>query len=149
VDTGMKQGRGAEPRGADAGISESEIVRAEIQVGNHTVSYERSGRGSPVLLLLCQALAEVGPGATFQALAGSRRVYCPTVPIPRSRDEAERWIRGLVEGLGLGVPDVVADAELAPLLTRLVRRNGGLVGQVLFLPSSRPPAEADAARWVL
>jgi hypothetical protein len=151
----MKRERDAEPRGTDAGISESEIVqagtgetglvasgidgsarvvKAEIQVGNHSVPYERSGHGSPVLLLLSDGAAEARPGATFKALARKRRVYRPTAPIPRSRDEAERWIRGLVEGLGLGVPDVVAEAELAPLLARLVRRNGGFVGQVLFLP---------------
>jgi hypothetical protein len=131
----------------NAGMDETNgIVRAEIQVGDDTVPYERAGRGSPVLLLLSDGAAEAWPGATFEALARDRRVYHPKVPMPRSRNDAERWIRGLVEGLGLGAPDVVADAELAPLLARLVRTNGGLVGQVLFLP---PTEEADEARGAL
>jgi hypothetical protein len=163
----MERERGAEPRSTEPGISEFEIVpagtgggglvapgidesngivKAEIQVGNHSVPYERSGHGSPVLLLLAGGAAEARPGATFQALARTRRVYRPTGPIPRSRDEAERWIRGLVEGLGLGVPDVVAEAEFAPLLARLVRRNDGLVGQVLFLCQA---TDADAASGTL
>jgi hypothetical protein len=119
----------------DTGMDETvRIVKAEIQVGNDTVSYERAGSGPPVLFLLLDGGEEEWAGATLQALARNHRVYRPKVPIPRGRAEAERWIRGLVEGLGLRAPDVIAEADLAPLLSRLVRRNGGLVGQVIFLP---------------
>lgn len=151
--------RETEATGADAGTPPSEvfltgfaisevgksgfteiarIVTAVVQVGDETVPYERAGRGSPVLLLPCDAVYEAWHRETFEAMAWKRRVYRPTVPMPRRRDQAERWIQGLVEALGLRVPDVVAEAELAPVLSRLVRRNGGFVGQVLFLQPRRP-----------
>jgi len=117
---------------------DSQIVEAEIQVGDETVRYRRAGTGAPVLLLQVRRPGPSGMGETievdtFAALARGHRVFQPTTPIPRSRDHAERWLRGVVEGLGLVTPGVVADPELAPALARLVRQNGGFVGQVTFL----------------
>jgi len=118
--------------------ADSQIVEAEIQVGEETIRYRRAGTGAPVLLLQVRRPGPAGTGEdievdTFAALARGHRVFQPTTPIPRSRDHAERWLRGVVEGLGLVTPDVVADPELAPALARLVRQNGGFVGQVTFL----------------
>jgi hypothetical protein len=109
------------------------VVEAEIQVGGVSVRYLRAGRGTSMLLLLGDPVDEPLAGNAFASLARHHRVFRPLGPIPRGRDEVEHWLRGLVEGLGLRSPDVVADARLAPLLARLVRRNGGFVGQVVFL----------------
>jgi hypothetical protein len=117
-------------------------VEAEVQLGDASVRYLRAGQGSPVLLLLEDPAGEDRPGETFRALARDHRVFQPLCQVPLGRDEAERWLRGLVEGLGLRAPDLVAPAELAPLLARLVRRNGGFVGRVVFLA---PAGEADEA----
>jgi len=134
---------------------DSLIVEAELQVGVETVRYRRAGTGAPVLLLQVRrpgpagmgkgietdednAVGEDIAGDTFAALARGHRVFQPTTPIPRSRDHAERWLRGVVEGLGLVMPDVVADPELAPALARLVRQKGGFVGQVTFLAGTEP-----------
>lgn len=113
------------------------VIEAEVQVGDRTVRYLRAGRGSAVLLLLGPSEPGNTESAAFSTLARDHRVFRPTTGIPGERSEAERWLSGLVEGLGLHAPDVVAAPELAPLLARLVRRNDGLVGQVLFLAPRR------------
>jgi len=123
---------------------DSQIVEAELQVGDETVRYRRAGTGAPILLLQVRRPGPDGMGEgiemgkeievdTFAALARGHRVFQPMTPIPRSRDHAERWLRGVVEGLGLVTPDVVADPDLAPALARLVRQKGGFVGHVTFL----------------
>jgi hypothetical protein len=119
------------------------IVEAEIRLGGVAVRYLRAGSGSPVVLLLGDSAPGEGPGEPFTSLAREHRVFRPVGRIPGGRDEAERWLRGLVEGLGLREPDVVAEARFAPLLSRLVRRNGGFVGRVVFLA---PRGEADEGR---
>jgi hypothetical protein len=138
-EDGVEDGAGTDSTGG------MEVVEAEIRVGGRAVRYLRAGRGSPVLLL-GEGGSDAPPGAVFQALAREHRVFRPLGPIPRSRDEVEGWLRGLVEGLGLRTPQVVAGGELAPLLARLVCRNGGFVGRVVFLP---PGGEADGWRGPL
>jgi len=127
-------------------LKDSQVVEAEIQVGKETVKYRRAGTGAPVLLLQAPFPGPLGRGEvdTFVALARESRVFQPMTPIPRGRDHAERWLRGIVEGLGLVTPDVVADPELAPSLARLVRQNGGFVGRVTFLAGIGPANEIRA-----
>lgn len=126
--------------------ADSTIVEAEIRVGTATIRYRRAGTGAPVLLL-----QQPGSGSgewedgtevdVFVALSQRHRVFQPLTPIPRRRDHAENWLRGVVEGLGLVMPDVVADPGLAPTLARLVRQEGGIVGRVTFLAGTRSVAE--------
>jgi hypothetical protein len=120
------------------------VVEAELQIGHRRIRYLRGGEGSVVLLLRAE---RDGPGDdrwdTFHQLTARHRVVAPVEPPPSRRDEAERWLRGVVEGLGLRTPEVIADAELAPILSRFVRRNGGLVGRVVFLPAGEG-GEANA-----
>jgi len=134
-DAGGAAGRRGE--GRDDETRAADVMAAEVRVGGEVVHYLRSGQGPPVLLLLKDPGSRAPEGSTFAALARDHRVVQPLSPLPRGRDEAEDWICGLVEGLGLRTPDLVASPELAPLLARLVRRNGGLVGQVLFLSPRR------------
>jgi hypothetical protein len=127
-EDGVDDGTETEPTGG------MEVVEAEVRVGGKAVRYLRAGHGSPVLLL-GDGGPDAPPGDLFRDLAREHRVFRPLGPIPRGRDEAEDWIRGMVEGLGLRTPHVVAGGELAPRLARLVRRNGGFVGRVVFLPA--------------
>jgi hypothetical protein len=124
------------------------IVEAELHIGQERVRYIRAGEGSVVLLLRASRRGpEDDLQDTFHRLAQRHRVVAPVEPPPGRRDEAERWLRGVVEGLGLRFPEVHAEAALAPLLSRFVRRNGGLVGRVVFLPAevgAGPGAGADA-----
>ena len=141
----MDPDRGSQAAAAAAVEAEGggPVVEAEIQVRGVSVRYLRAGRGTSVLLLLGDPVDEPRAGDAFASLARNHRVFRPLGPIPCGRDEVEHWLRGLVEGLGLRAPDVVADARLAPLLARLVRRNGGFVGRVVFLA---PPGEGGEGR---
>jgi len=114
--------------------ADPKVIEAELRLGEVTVPYRRAGTGAPVLLLQEPGPTPWGSGATtFDTLSQRYRVFQAMTPIPRRRDHAERWLQGVVEGLGLVMPDVVADPALAPILARLVRQNRGLVGQVTFL----------------
>lgn len=105
-------------------------VEAELEVGGTRIRYRRAGTGAPALLL------GVDPGAgdpAFEELARSFRVYLLLGGPPLRRGEAEAWLHGVIEGLGLFEPELYADPALAPVLSRLVTRNRGLVGRVTFL----------------
>jgi hypothetical protein len=125
--------------------ADAQVVEAEIQVGEETVRYRRAGTGAPVLLLHANP-----PGSgermagtewdAFVTLARGHRVFQPLTGVPITPDAAEKWLRGVVEGLGLETPAVVADPDLAPALARLVRENGGFVGRVIF-PVRDGPAD--------
>jgi len=122
---------------------DTRVVEAEIQVGDERVQYRRAGTGAPVLLLHAILSPNEGEGGTeaetFASLARTHRVYEPMTSVPVTPADAEKWLRGVVEGLGLIAPIVVADPELAPVLARLVRENAGIVGQVIF-PARIGPA---------
>lgn len=120
-------------------------VEAVVEVDGEEIRYRRAGQGSPVLLLRSGARVGSGTGevdALFRELASGRRVIEPLTPLPTRRGAADRWLRGLIEGLGLTAPEVMAEPALAPLLTRFVGRNGGAVGRVVFLRME----EAGASR---
>jgi hypothetical protein len=106
------------------------VTRAQIEVDGTSVPYRRAGEGAPILLLRVQP-RESDPA--FGQGAERGRVFAPLVAPPLQRDRMEAWLLGLIEGLGLRAPGVVADAALAPLLARLVRHNAGLLGEVVFL----------------
>jgi hypothetical protein len=122
---------------------DTQVVEAEIQVGDETVRYRRAGSGAPVLLLHATMSPNEGGGASeveaFASHARTHRVFQPMTSVPVTPADAEKWLRGVVEGLGLIAPIVVADPELAPVLARLVRENAGIVGQVIF-PARIGPA---------
>jgi hypothetical protein len=124
--------------------ADSQVVEAEVRVGEETVQYRRAGTGTPVLLLhASMSPGETGAGGeadTFASLSRRYRVFQPLTPIPVTPDNAEKWLRGVVEALGLIAPAVVADPELAPVLARLVHDNRGFVGRVVF-PARRGPAD--------
>jgi hypothetical protein len=117
-------------------------VEAEIQGVGEGVRYRRAGTGPAVLLL---GLEPSTHHPWFERLARTRRVHALLSLPPRQRQEAARWLEGVVEGLGLSAPDLYAAAELAPLLSWMVARNGGALGRVIFLPPVGQGAAAHGA----
>jgi hypothetical protein len=120
----------------------TDVVEAEVQVAGGSVRYRRAGSGRGVLLVRARPGGAADPD--FEVLSRIHRVHALLSPPPSRREEVERWLEGVVEGLGLASPDLYADQELAPLLSRLVARNGGVVGRVIFLPGT--DAEGAASR---
>jgi hypothetical protein len=119
-------------------------VEAVVQVEGEEIRYRRAGRGPAVLLLRRSSPGVISTGGVssggllegdslFRELAETQRVIAPLSPPPGRRGAMERWLRGIIEGLGLQAPDLVAEASMAPLLSRFVGRSGGAVGRVVFL----------------
>ena len=117
---------------------QDEPLEAEVEAGGSRIPYLRAGTGLPALLLRARPTPG-DPG--LPELARTYRVHLILHPPPPGGDEAEDWLRRVIEGLGLREPEIFADAALAPTLSHLVARNGGLVGRVIFMTG---PADARA-----
>lgn len=136
------------PFGPSASLSFSTAV---VHAGGEEIPYLRAGRGPSVLLLL-DPVPEMGgsgfgpegggtrlaleAGPQLGALAESFRVVVPLLSPPRTARNGERWIRDVIDGLGLDRPTLAAPVDLAPLLLRVVRRDPGRVGLCVLFPSS-------------
>lgn len=100
------------------------MIEAVVQVGALETRYLRCGRGPSVVLLLADA---PDPGAVAR-LAADHRVIIPTPPVPPlAPGDLERWLRGLIEGLGLEQPVLALAPGLARLAPRLLDGCGDLV----------------------
>lgn len=107
------------------------VVEAVVWTGGEETPYRRAGHGTPVLLL--GAGAEDGDATLLLALAREFRVIAPgRLPPGGAGDEAwGGWLRGLIDGLGLDRPLLVADDHLAPTLDRCARTDPGRIRAVL------------------
>jgi hypothetical protein len=129
----------------------SDEVEAVVQVEGEEIRYRRAGRGPAVLLLRRNPHGGIPSGgrlegdSLFRELAEGQRVIAPLSAPPGRRGAMERWLRGIIEGLGLQAPDLVAEASLAPLLTRFVGRSGGVVRRVVFLAEEEPAGSPEPA----
>jgi pimeloyl-ACP methyl ester carboxylesterase len=97
------------------------MIEAVVQTGAFETAYRRAGAGRAVLLLG----VENSPhgAALFRELAARFRVIAPVLPGGDGHDGEPsdvmgRWLRGLIDGLGLERPALVADAALGPALVR-------------------------------
>jgi pimeloyl-ACP methyl ester carboxylesterase len=124
------------------------MIRAVVHAGGLETSYLRMGHGPTVLVLGVPPEARVTSADTrvaladLSALAESFRVIIPLVPPPEGRRDAERWLRDLIDGLGLDRPVLLAPAELAPLLLRMARRDPDRIGPTLVVPLDAASAGA-------
>jgi hypothetical protein len=118
-------------------------IEAVVRTAEGETRYRGAGTGGPVLLL--RASPSDHPDPLFHELSRAMRVVAPLTGPPTGREAAERWIEGIIEGLGLHRPEVVADAVLAPLLVRLPQGARSLVARVTFLPADGA-AEPGPAR---
>jgi pimeloyl-ACP methyl ester carboxylesterase len=98
------------PHGA-APILLPQAVEATVQTSSAETRYRRLGRG-PTVLLLCAGGIEGAAGALLAASLAERfRVIVPHPPA-EPHPPVTRWLRELIDGLGLDRPRLVADEAL-------------------------------------
>ena len=117
---------------------------AVLQVGAVETRYHRGGRGPALVLLMAGGRAGPLGGALFDALCARFRVVAP-VPPPEvgAAVPASRWLRDLLDGLGVERPLVVADEPLAGAVLAVMLAAPGRVGGAVAL--GRDHAEAVEA----
>lgn len=103
----------------------TESVEAVLLTGGIETPYRRAGHGPPILLLADRS-------DLFQALSHAFRVIQPLHPPgdPHSPDWP-RWLQDVVDGLGLGRPALVVDAQLAGLMRQLATTDPDRIGPVV------------------
>ncbi len=118
-------------------------VQALVRADGVEIPYLRAGRGPAVLLLTGMSREEgeeplPGDGPVLEILSLRFRVIAPLRTPPSGPTNGAHWIRGIIDGLGLERPMVVAEAEQAPLLLRAIARDPEQIGAVLLLPADVP-----------
>lgn len=123
--------------GAPSPSAPGPLTQAVIHAGGVETPYLRGGRG-PTLLFLGPDRPCREADADLQALAESFRVIAPLRPPPAGPRDGARWIRDIIDGLGLERPVVVAHAGHEPLLFRVLRRDPERVRLCVLVPSPCP-----------
>lgn len=129
-------------------------VQALVRADGVEIPYLRAGRG-PAVLLLTGISQEDGeeplPGGrpVLEILSLRFRVIAPLRTPPSGPTSGAHWIRGIIDGLGLERPTVIAEAEQAPLLLRTIARDPERIGAVLILPADLPGEEAHRVEGTL
>jgi pimeloyl-ACP methyl ester carboxylesterase len=103
-----------------------EIVEALVQIGSVEVPYVRAGRGETTLLLGIGKLRELAMSSAFQKLAADRRAIGAVAPAGCDT----RWLRNLIEGLGLDRPTLVVHRSLAELARGFAAEHPDRVGVI-------------------
>jgi pimeloyl-ACP methyl ester carboxylesterase len=127
------------------------MIEAVVQTGPFETWYRRAGVGGPVLLLIGPPAAAVGDWL-FSQLAGRFRTIAPVLPAglagasgtgtPVEGGGLEDWLRGLIDGLGLEQPALVAAAERGVGLLRFMALDPERVGRLALV---QPAAPGDSA----
>lgn len=114
------------------------MIEAVVQIGGVETLYRRAGRGPRVLVLG----EPVGPSATvglFEYLAGHFRTIAPVLGGNMDaggggrEGSPELWLRGLVDGLGLERPAIIADEASAHVLLRFAIGDPGRVDRIVLV----------------
>lgn len=123
--------------------------RATLRSGGLETRYLRAGVGRPVLLLAGRPERTPVPAQLFRALADGFRVVWPAMPraaSPAGRGAARptpstAWLRGLVDGLGLGRCALVADGSFGLAAAWFALSDPlRVAGLVLVVPEALDPA---------
>lgn len=111
----------------------TQVTTATVLADGLVTRYTRRGTGPSVLLL------GPGPHDPFAAaLARSFRVFVPEVP----RGPPACWLRGLLDGLGLGAVAVIAYPALAGAAAACARQDPERVrGVVIVTPDGTSPPD--------
>jgi hypothetical protein len=118
------------------------MIEAVVQTGTLETSYRRAGAGSAVLLLIGPTEAEASDWL-FGQLAGRFRIIAPVLPTgldgragantAGDGHELEGWLRGLIDGLGLERPAMVAGVACGASLLRFMALDPDRVGRVALV----------------
>jgi hypothetical protein len=106
----------------------TQACEAVLQTGTTETRYLRAGSGAPILLLFPDEDA-LG-AALFDRLATRYRVVAPRVPSGVGAPGAplSKWLRELIDGLGIVQPTMVADESLAGALLGFSLVDPGRIG---------------------
>lgn len=131
------------PHAGSAGTPpwDRQIVKALVQTGSTETVYRRAGQGPTLVLLLGPRSADERD-RLLSSLARAFRVIDPTPPEDVG-DGWSSWLRGVVDGLGLQRPALVADPGTASRAEALARSDPHRFGPVIVVqPGSDPDAIA-------
>lgn len=117
---------------------------ATIRAGSLETRYARAGVGRPVLLLATPH-GELPAAALFTALARECRVFAPRLPRAGGREDTETpaWLRGLIDGLGLQRPAVIAAPGYAELARDFAINDSDRVGGLILLGDVPMPSDGS------
>jgi pimeloyl-ACP methyl ester carboxylesterase len=120
------------------------VVEALVQTGTTETRYRRAGRGSPVLLLGRPDGCGAVQASLFRLLAARFRVISPEPPrqtrggagatgqgVPAPPFSA--WLRGLIDGLGLVRPAIVAEESLGVAALRFALTDPARVDRLVVV----------------
>lgn len=112
-----------------------------LLTGPTETRFHRAGNGPPLVLLFAAGPAEPLAAALFAGLCAQFRVIAPVLPdgvgdaVPLSR-----WLRDLLDGIGVERPWVVADEPLAGAVLAVMMAAPGRIGGAVAI--GRDHAEA-------
>jgi pimeloyl-ACP methyl ester carboxylesterase len=123
------------------------MIEAVVQTGRFETPYRRAGSGGVVLLLTGPTEPSAGDWL-FGQLAGCFRTIAPALPAELeggsgtapALDERgiDEWLRGLIDGLGLERPALVASATQGTGLLRFMALDPDRVGRLALIQSIEP-----------
>lgn len=115
-----------------------------LHLGALEVPFLAVGRGRPLLLLAGGDVRSLA--GLIDRLAGNgHRVILPLLPLPPGAEELEDLVLGIVEGLGLDRPAVLADPMAEGPLRVLVERHPDRLGPLEVGPGSGVGPEGSGA----
>lgn len=118
---------------------------AVLQTGAVETTYTRAGAGKPLLLLFPRGLADELAAELFPRLAARFRVVVPLAPAALGGPELSfsRWMRELIDGLGLEKPTLVVDeAHTGVVLGFALVDPGRVRGVVALCRDDADPASS-------
>lgn len=132
------------------------VVEALVQTGAVETPYWRAGQGRCVLLLVERGAS---PPPLFLGLAASFRVTAPAPPAAFAEwvapegaqgegDAATLWLRGVIDGLGLDRPGLVADHRFGAFVLRFEASDPDRVGRVVVIPGAASEL-GELVRWIV
>lgn len=111
-------------------------IEAVVHAGGAATPYVRAGEGEVVVLLRAVPCAVIAGSPFFLRMAARRRVIGVTAPPGAD----VRWLRDLIEGLGLDRPELMGERRLARLLLEFAEAHPERASWVTLLDE-----EAEAA----
>jgi hypothetical protein len=113
-----------------------------LHCGGSEIPYRRRGHGPPLLVVTRHPGSPLDPVDEEALAVAGFRVVVPLAPLPTAAPQADRWMLGLLEGLGLERPGLVLDREAAVVLQHFLQRHGERIGAVTILAGGEAAGES-------